>query len=95
MGLWSFFEALGIIGLVVLIDASPLWLPNIKPFNCPLCKCSWLAIFYYFAYRWQFDGMPWDQALLSVGVVSLLAILLMGLYPFIFRSISGDGATNG
>lgn len=90
----SFFEALGIIGLVVLIDASPLWLPDIKPFNCALCKCSWLAIFYY-TYRWQTTGLPWDHALLSVGMVALLTILGLGLYPFIFRSFSSDGSSNG
>lgn len=78
------FLITGIIGLVVLLHASPIPLPNRKPFNCALCLCSWTAIAIYAVLIW--NGQCSQLAAISgVGTTALVSMLSVGFAPWMWR----------
>lgn len=76
---------LGIMGWVVLLHASPIPLPNRRPFNCALCTCSWaaLAVYAWFVYVGRCD---YPTAAAAVGMTALASMVSTGLAPWLWRS---------
>lgn len=72
-------QALGIVGLVILYHNSIFPLPNLRPFNCPMCTSTWLAISTV-----TVDPDP-INVLVRVGVTALVSGVLTILTPAVFR----------
>lgn len=78
--------ALGLVGLVVLLHASPIPLPQFRPFSCGFCSCVWLAIAYFGLAA--LGGLAVTSAVFGVGLTTLAAALTSVFTP-LFREIPG------
>jgi hypothetical protein len=84
--------AVAVIGFVVLVDAfAPLPIPNFRPFNCPLCKCTWLALVVC-AYFFGLGDLTLTGAAATVGLVVLATAILSVQTPWLWRQFPRPAA---
>jgi len=75
----------GFLGWSILLHASRIKLPKMRPFNCALCFNAWFALIVYGA-LFAMGCCRFLDLFTGVGLTAVVVSLTTGFAPWVFRN---------